>query len=124
MLLVSSLLGYKENGREESASMPKLDPNSDSEAKRPFRNPVSPRSLTPEERDRLMAEVKAPYRGLRMVIYLACAASGALGAVVFLSQLLAGQGNAETLPNFALQLGVIALMVWLLRWERRGKHTQ
>jgi hypothetical protein len=92
--------------------------------KRAVQNPFSPRSLTPEERERLMAEVKAPYRGLRIVVYLACAASGAIGAVVFLSQLLAGQGNPATLPNFALQLGVIALMVWLFRLERRGKHSQ
>ena len=95
-----------------------------SDPKRTFRDPVSRRSLTPEERDRLMAEVKAPYRGLRIVIYLACAASGAIGAVVFLSQLLGGQADPTTLPNFALQLGVIALMVWLFRLERRGKHTE
>lgn len=71
-----------------------------------------------------MAEVKAPYRGLRIFVYFAFAASGAIGAVIFLSQLLAGQGDAATLPNFALQLGVIALMVWLFRLERRSKRTK
>lgn len=89
--------------------------------KRAFQNPISPRSLTPEERERLLAEVKAPYRGLRIVLYFAFAASGAIGALVFLSRLLAGQADPATLPNFALQLGVIALMVWLFRLEQRGK---
>ncbi|MBF2077159.1 MAG: DUF3493 domain-containing protein [Synechococcales cyanobacterium T60_A2020_003] len=92
--------------------------------KQPFRNPISPRSLTPEERDRLMAEVKAPYRGLRIFVYFACAASGAIGAVIFLSQLVAGRGDPATLPNFALQLGVIALMVWFFRLEQRSKRSK
>jgi len=79
--------------------------------------PVSP--LPPEKYARLKAEAKAPYRGLRQFVYLACGLSGFTGAFVFLFQLLAGRDVIHTLPNFALQLGVVALMVGLFRWEQR-----
>jgi hypothetical protein len=65
----------------------------------------------------LKAEAKAPYKGLRKFFYLAFAASGFLGALIFLSQLIGGKNISSALPNLALQLGVIALMVWLFRWE-------
>ncbi len=68
---------------------------------------------------RLRAEAKTPYRGLRQVIYLVLAGSALTGGVVFFFRLLAGQNGAENLPNFALQLGVFALMVGLWRWEQR-----
>lgn len=76
--------------------------------------------IDPERLAQLKAELKTPYRGLRQFVYLACAASGFIGAVIFLTQLLAGRTNAATvLPNFALQVGVVALMVWLFRLEQR-----
>lgn len=84
----------------------------------------SRRTLTPEARERLMQEVKAPYRGLRQFFYLACAASGATGAFIFTIQLLANDGTPETLPNLALQIGVVALMVWLFRLEERARRNQ
>ena len=77
--------------------------------------------LDRETYNRLTAEAKAPYKGLRKFVYGACAASGFIGAVVFLSQLLAGRDVAAAFPNFALQLGVIALMVWLFRLESKEK---
>lgn len=70
----------------------------------------------------LRAELKAPYRGLRQFIYLGCGASGFIGAFIFLTQMLAGRDVAAALPNFALQMGVIALMVWLFRLEERAKR--
>jgi hypothetical protein len=75
---------------------------------------------------RLRAEARAPYRGLRMLVYVVFGASGLIGAVVFLSDALAGRAGVSTLPNLALQLGVIALMVWLFRIERRAgrKHLE
>ncbi len=76
--------------------------------------------LDPELRDRLKAEIKAPYRPLRQFVYVAFGASGLIGAFIMLTQMLAGRGVSETLPNFALQLGVIALMVGLFRLEQRA----
>ncbi|MDJ0843875.1 DUF3493 domain-containing protein [Crocosphaera sp.] len=75
--------------------------------------------LDPEKYASLKAEAKAPYKGLRKFFYLAFAASGFIGAVVFLAQLAAGKEVTTALPNFALQLGVIALMVFLFRLESK-----
>jgi hypothetical protein len=73
----------------------------------------------PQKYARLMAEAQAPYKGLRLFIYLAFGASGFIGALVFLAQLAAGRDVTSALPNFALQVGLVALMVWLFRWEKR-----
>ncbi|WP_017713778.1 DUF3493 domain-containing protein [Prochlorothrix hollandica] len=80
--------------------------------------PRRPSNLTPEAYARLKAEMVAPYRGLRKFIYGTCAASGGIGAFVFLAKVLAGQDLGKTLPNLAFQLGVVALMVWLFRIDR------
>ena len=71
---------------------------------------------------RLRAEAAAPYRGLRKFIYGAFAMSGAVGAFVFFMQALAGRDVETALPNLALQVGVVALMVWLFRLEGRSKQ--
>ncbi|MBP0020130.1 MAG: DUF3493 domain-containing protein [Cyanobacteria bacterium SBLK] len=76
------------------------------------------KSLSPEEYKRLKAELKSPYRGLRRFIYLSFAASGGIGAFIFLAQLASGRDILRALPNFALQVGLVALMVWLLRRDR------
>jgi hypothetical protein len=78
-------------------------------------------SIPPGQEDRyarLRAEAIAPYRGLRQFVYFAFGASGMIGAFIFLTQLLAGQTPSEILPNLALQIGVVALMVWLFRIDR------
>ena len=75
-------------------------------------------NLTPEKYARLKAESQAPYRGLRKFFYVAFGASGLIGAFVFLAKLASGQSTATNLPNFALQLGVVALMVFLFRWDK------
>jgi Low psii accumulation1 / Rep27 len=77
------------------------------------------RPLDPEIYARLKAEAATPYRGLRQFVYFGCGASGFIGAVIFLAQLAAGRDVDSALPNFALQIGVVALMVWLFRWESR-----
>ncbi len=89
------------------------------------RNPkpkINPRQLTPEKYARLKAEVKAPYRGLRKLVYVTFGASGFIGAVVFLGDLAAGQEVSTALPNLALQIGVVALMVGLFRLEQRAER--
>ena len=75
-------------------------------------------NLTPEKYARLKAESQAPYRGLRKFFYVAFGASGLIGAFVFLAKLASGQSTATNLPNFGLQLGVVALMVFLFRWDK------
>lgn len=80
--------------------------------------------IDPELYARLRAESKAPYRGLRQFVYVALGGSGFVGAVVFLSQAIAGRDMVNTLPNLILQVGVVAAMVWLYRWEGRPKKRQ
>ena len=78
--------------------------------------------LNSQQYDRLRHEAKSPYRGLRIFIYMAFAGSGLIGAVIFLARLIAGNGELETnLGSFALQIGVLALMVWLYRIDRSSK---
>jgi len=79
---------------------------------------------SPEQYARLKAEAKAPYRGLRQFFYVAFGASGFIGALVFLAQLLAGRNVGAALPNLALQVGVVALMVWLFRLEQRASRPK
>lgn len=78
--------------------------------------------LNSQQYDRLRREAKSPYRGLRIFIYMAFAGSGFIGAVVFLTRLIAGNGELEAnLGSFALQIGVLALMLWLYRIDRSSK---
>lgn len=78
--------------------------------------------LNSQQYDRLRREAKSPYRGLRIFIYMAFAGSSFIGAVVFLTRLIAGNGELEAnLGSFALQIGVLALMLWLYRIDRSSK---
>lgn len=97
------------------------DPTSDQATKRPSPGRLDPKR-DPELYAQLRAEAKAPYRGLRQFIYVGFGASGFIGAFIFLMQLLAGREVSTALPNFALQVGVVALMVWLFRLEQRAKR--
>ncbi|CAA9286826.1 hypothetical protein AVDCRST_MAG92-3981 [uncultured Coleofasciculus sp.] len=83
---------------------------------------ANPRQLSPEKYARLRAEAKAPYRGLRKFIYVTFGASGFIGGIIFLAQLAAGQEVATALPNLALQIGVVALMVWLFRLDKGAQR--
>ena len=82
----------------------------------------SGKRFTPEQYANLKAEAAAPYRGFRQFIYFAFGASGFIGAFIFLAQLLAGRDVDAALPSFALQMGVVALMVFLFRWEQRASR--
>jgi hypothetical protein len=72
----------------------------------------------------LRAEAKAPYRPLRQFVYIACGASGLIGALIFLTQILAGREVSAALPNFALQVGIVALMIGLFRLEGWAKRKR
>lgn len=75
-------------------------------------------SIDPELYRRLKAETKAPYRGLRQFVYVSCLASGAIGGVIFFFKVIAGRDLETNVPNLALQIGVVAVMVWLLRIDQ------
>ncbi len=82
------------------------------------------RNLDPELYARLKAEAASPYRGLRNFVYLAFGASGLIGAFIFVLQLLAQKTSLEVgLPSLALQVGVVALMVFLWRWDESRKKS-
>lgn len=78
-----------------------------------------PKGMSTEKYARLKAEAKAPYKGLRKFIYGAVGASGAIGAFIFFTQLLAGRDVGNALPNLGVQLGVIAIVVILFRLEKK-----
>ena len=82
------------------------------------------RPVNPEQYARLKAELSSPYRGLRKFISVACGASGFIGALVFFAQLIAGREVASALPNLALQIGVVALMIWLFRIDKNPEKKQ
>lgn len=77
--------------------------------------------LSPEKYAYLKAEAQAPYKVVRKFIYFAFAASGLIGGFIFFVKLIAGQNVSENFPNFALQMGILALMIFLFRWEDRKK---
>jgi hypothetical protein len=71
----------------------------------------------------LKAEAKAPYKGLRKFIYLGFGISAFIGALIFVLQLVGGNSPQDILPNLALQLGILALMVFLFRLESRSNNS-
>jgi Low psii accumulation1 / Rep27 len=93
-------------------------PNSTPDPNSVTPTPRSKRNLDPELYAQLKAEAKAPYRGLRQFLYFGFGASGFIGAFIFFFQILAGRELETALPNFALQVGVVALMVWLFRLDQ------
>ncbi len=70
----------------------------------------------------LKPEITAPYRGLRQFIYVGVGASGFIGAFVFSFEILAGRNIDSALPNFALQAGIVGLMVFLYQWEKKRQE--
>ncbi len=68
---------------------------------------------------KLRAEARAPYRPLRKFIYGALGGSGLIGAVIFLSQLIAGKGDWQEVGfNLALQVGAVIFFSWLFAIDR------
>jgi Low psii accumulation1 / Rep27 len=83
------------------------------------RSKITRSKLDSEKYARLKAEAKAPYKGLRIFIYFAFGASGFIGAVVFLARLAAGKDITSDFSNLALQIGLVALTIFLFRLENR-----
>ncbi|CEJ42926.1 DUF3493 domain-containing protein [Umezakia ovalisporum] len=79
--------------------------------------------LNPEQYARLKAEMATPYRGVRQFIYIGFGASALIGAFIFFFQVLAGEDVNSTVPNLALQLGILAVIIFL--WKKdKNRQTR
>ena len=85
-------------------------------------NQSNKNKLSTEKYAYLKAEAKAPYKGLRKFIYLGFGASGAIGGFIFFLQLIAQKNIAQNINNLLVQIAVVALMIFLYRWEDRNKN--
>jgi Low psii accumulation1 / Rep27 len=80
------------------------------------------RQTNPEKFAALTAEAQAPFRSLRLFIYGACALSAGFGGLIIGLGILAGKDLSTAIPNFAVNSGVVALMVWLFLRENKAKN--
>lgn len=83
-----------------------------------------PQKFSPEKMARLREEAQNPYRSLRQFVYICFGISGGVGGVVFLAQIAAGRDLEKAIPNFAVQAGVVGLMILLWRWENKRKSAK
>jgi hypothetical protein len=84
-------------------------------------HPMKLQQSDPEKYAYLRAEAIAPFRKFRQFFYAAFALSGGIGGLVFFAKLLAGRELETTIPNLALQAGVVALMVFLYRRDQTAQ---
>tara|TARA_Y100001970_G_scaffold189609_1_gene230508 strand:+ start:14691 stop:14921 length:231 start_codon:yes stop_codon:yes gene_type:complete len=73
--------------------------------------------IDPELKKKLLRETKAPFKGLRRVIYIACAGSAFLGLFIMLTQILGG--NEIQQNNLLIQLGACVIFPTLFFLERK-----
>ncbi|KAG2573230.1 protein LOW PSII ACCUMULATION 1, chloroplastic isoform X4 [Panicum virgatum] len=80
---------------------------------------------------RIRSEVLSPFRSVRMFFYLAFMASGALGGLIALTQLLPALSNparaggaAETLKGLGIDAAAVALFAFLYSRESKAKDAQ
>ena len=72
--------------------------------------------IDPELKKKLLRETKAPFKGLRRLIWIACSGSAFLGLFIMLSQLIGG--NEIQPNNLLIQLGASVLFPTLFFFER------
>ncbi len=75
--------------------------------------------IDPQLKKKLLKETKAPFKGLRRVVYVACSGSAFLGLFIMLTQLAAG--NEIQQNNLLIQLGASILFPLLFFLERDRK---
>jgi hypothetical protein len=80
---------------------------------------------------RIRSEVLSPFRSVRMFFYLAFIASGSLGGLIALTQLLPALGNparaagaVDTLKGLGIDVAAVALFAFLYSRERKAKDAQ
>ena len=72
--------------------------------------------IDPELKKRLIKESKAPFKGLRKVLWIAFTGSAFLGLFIMLSKITSG--NEIQQNNLFIQLGACVLFPFLLFLER------
>ena len=72
--------------------------------------------IDPELKKKLLRETKAPFRGLRRLIWAACTGSAFLGIFIMGSKILAG--NEIQMSNLLIQLVACLLFPTLFYFER------
>jgi hypothetical protein len=80
---------------------------------------------------KIRSEVLSPYRSLRMFFYLAFMASGGLGSLIALTQLIPTLGNparaagaAETLKGLGIDVAAVAVFAFLYSRDRKASDAQ
>ncbi|MCP9881499.1 MULTISPECIES: DUF3493 domain-containing protein [Synechococcales] len=79
-----------------------------------------PESIDPALRERLLLEARTPWRGLRRAVWLALAASGAVGLATMAMRSASGADVPS--GDLLIQIGAFALFGGLL-WFDRNRAT-
>ena len=76
--------------------------------------------IDPELKKKLLRETKAPFRGLRRLIWAACSGSAFLGIFIMGSKILVG--NEIEINNLLIQLAACLLFPTLFYFERERSN--
>ena len=76
--------------------------------------------IDPELKNKLLQESKAPFKGLRKVLWIAFTGSAFLGLFIMLSKI--ASGNQIQQNNLLIQLGACVLFPFLLFLERNKEN--
>ena len=79
-----------------------------------------PESIDPALRERLLQEARTPWRGLRRAVWLALAASGAVGLATMAMR--SASGAEVPSADLLIQIGALTLFGGLL-WFDRNRVT-
>ena len=72
--------------------------------------------IDPELKKKLLRETKAPFKGLRRLIWAACAGSAFLGLFIMFTQMIGG--NEIQQNNLLIQIGASIIFPTLFYFER------
>ena len=76
--------------------------------------------INPELKKKLLKETKAPFKGLRRLLWIAFTGSAFLGLFIMLSKI--ASGNEIQQNNLLIQLGACVLFPLLLFFERNKEN--